>query len=121
MLVTEEFFLNNEKHETTRKKFMEAALTASMRRSSHAIFSGYLVSFVVKKYHCHTVSPSFPSAVLFWRGDAEGLDFAIEGAGIDAEVRSGLAAVSAPAPQGLLNRRPFQAVKANHFIFSGFS
>ena len=64
---------------------------------------------------------SFSSAVLFWRGDAEGLDFAIEGAGIDAEVRSGLAAVSAPAPQGLLNRRPFQAVKANHFIFSGFS
>ena len=47
---------NNEKHETTRKNFMEAALTASMRRTSHAIFSGHFVSFVVKKYHCHPVT-----------------------------------------------------------------
>ncbi len=28
---------------------MEAALTANMRRTSHAIFSGHFVSFVVKK------------------------------------------------------------------------
>ena len=49
-------FFNNEKHETTRKNCMEAALTASMRRTSHAIFSGHFVSFVVKKYHCHPVT-----------------------------------------------------------------
>ena len=55
-LVTEGFFLNNEKHETTRKNFMEAALTASMRRTLHEIFSGHFVSFVVKKYHRHPVS-----------------------------------------------------------------
>jgi len=39
-VVTEEFFLNNEKHETTRKNFMEAALTAEMHCSPHEIFSG---------------------------------------------------------------------------------
>ena len=55
-LVTEGFFLNNEKHETTRKNYMEAALTASMRRTLHEIFSGHFVSFVVKKYHRHPVS-----------------------------------------------------------------
>ncbi len=38
--VTGKFFLNNEKHEKTRKNFMEAALTANMRRTSHEIFSG---------------------------------------------------------------------------------
>ena len=59
-LVTEEFFLNNEKHETTRKNFMEAALTAGMRRTSHEIFSGHFVSFVVKKI---PVSPSFTDAL----------------------------------------------------------
>ena len=48
-LVTEGFFFNNEKHEKTRKKFMEAALTARMRRYSHEIFSCHFVSFVVKK------------------------------------------------------------------------
>jgi len=41
--------LNNEKHETTRKNFMEVALTASMHRTLHEIFSGHFVSFVVKK------------------------------------------------------------------------
>jgi len=55
-LVTEGFFLNNEKHKTTRKNFMEAALTASMRRTLHEIFSGHFVFFVVKKYHRHPVS-----------------------------------------------------------------
>jgi len=56
---------NNKKHEPTRKNCMEAALTASMRRTSHAIFSGHFVSFVVKKYHCHPVTdalrPDFPA------------------------------------------------------------
>ena len=47
-LVTE-VFLNNEKHETTRKNFMEVALTASMRRTLHEIFSGHFVSFRCKK------------------------------------------------------------------------
>ena len=47
--VTEEFFLNNEKHETTRKNFMETALAAGIRRDSHEIFSCHSVSFVVKK------------------------------------------------------------------------
>jgi len=55
-LLTEEFFLNSEKHETTRKNFMKAALTASMRRTSHKIFSGHFVSFVVKKI---PLSPNF--------------------------------------------------------------
>ena len=48
--------MNNEKHETTRKNFMKAALTASMRRTLHEIFSGHFVSFVVKKSHFHPVS-----------------------------------------------------------------
>jgi len=48
-LVTEGFFLNSEKHETTRKNFMAVALTAGMRRTLHEIFSGHFVSFVVKK------------------------------------------------------------------------
>ena len=59
-LVTEEFFSNNEKRETTRKNFMEAALTAGMRRTSHEIFSGHFVSFVVKKI---PMSPSFTDAL----------------------------------------------------------
>jgi len=46
--VTGKFFLNNEKHEMTRKNFMEAALTARMRRTSPEIFSSHFVSFVVK-------------------------------------------------------------------------
>jgi len=37
-LVTARFFLNNEIHEKTQKKFMEAALTARMRRYAHEIF-----------------------------------------------------------------------------------
>ncbi len=41
-LVKEEFFLNNEKHETPRKKFMEAALIARKRCYSHDFFSGRL-------------------------------------------------------------------------------
>jgi len=45
-LETEEFFLNNEKHETIRKNFMEEALTARMCRTSHEFFS---CLFVVKK------------------------------------------------------------------------
>ncbi len=40
-LGTEKFFLNNEMHETTRKNFMEAALTAKIRRYFHEIFSCY--------------------------------------------------------------------------------
>ncbi|MDD3954611.1 MAG: hypothetical protein PHY82_11925, partial [Lentisphaeria bacterium] len=55
-LVTEEFFLNNEKHETTRKNFMEAALTASMRRTSHEIFSGHWVQ-------CPKVGRGYPERV----------------------------------------------------------
>ncbi len=36
---------------------MEAALTANMRRTSHAIFSGHFVSFVVKKkFLCYPVT-----------------------------------------------------------------
>ena len=34
---------------------MEAALTASMRRTSHEIFSGRFVSLVEKKYHSYPV------------------------------------------------------------------
>jgi len=56
---------NNEKHETTRKNCMEAALTASMRRTSHAIFSGHFVLFVVKKYHCHPVTDALHFLILF--------------------------------------------------------
>jgi len=56
MLETAEFFLNNEKHKTPRKNFMEAALTVSMRRSSHEIFSGRFVLFVVKKIPLSTTS-----------------------------------------------------------------
>jgi len=52
----QKFFLNNEKHEKTRKNFMEAALTASMRRTSHEIFSRLFVLFVVKKI---PLSPGF--------------------------------------------------------------
>jgi len=59
-LLTEKFFLNNETHETPRKNFMEAALTASMRRTSHEIFSGHFVSFVVKK---RPLSHSFTDAL----------------------------------------------------------
>jgi len=40
---------------------MEAALTASMRRTSHEIFSGHFVSFVVKKI---PLSPSFTDVLL---------------------------------------------------------
>ena len=35
---------------------MEAALTAGMRRTSHEIFSGRFVHFVVKKHPCHRAS-----------------------------------------------------------------
>jgi len=44
---------------------MEAALTASMRRPSHAIFSGHFVSFVVKKYHGHPVTDALHFLILF--------------------------------------------------------
>jgi hypothetical protein len=52
----EEVFLNNEKHEKTRKKFMGVALTAIMCRISHEFFSGLFVSFVVKKSLCCPVA-----------------------------------------------------------------
>src|SRR5574344_657699 len=55
-LGTEKFFLNNEMHETTRKNFMEAALTVRIRRYLHEIFSCHFVSFVVKKYQCYPAS-----------------------------------------------------------------
>ncbi len=42
-------FFNNEKHKKTRKNFMEATLTARLRRSSHEFFSSPFVFFVVKK------------------------------------------------------------------------
>jgi len=58
--VTGKFFLNNEKHEKTRKKFMEAALTANMRRTSHEIFSSHFVSFVVKKSLSPGLTDLFP-------------------------------------------------------------
>ena len=43
---------------------MEAALTASMRRTLHEIFSGHFVSFVVKKNHCHPVTDALPAQEL---------------------------------------------------------
>ena len=61
--------LNNEKHKMPRKNFMAGGLFANMRRSSHEIFSGHFVLFVVKKI---PQSPSFADAIqallCFWRG-----------------------------------------------------
>ena len=42
-------FFTTKKHKMTRKNFMGAALTASMRRTSHEIFRVILCLFVVKK------------------------------------------------------------------------
>ena len=55
--MTEAFFYN-EKHERTRKNFMEVAFSVRMCRAYHEIFSCPLVSLVVKK-----LSPSFTDAL----------------------------------------------------------
>jgi len=49
-LVTEEFFFNNEKHETTRKKFIGWMTHACNQSSFHEILSGLFGSFVVKTF-----------------------------------------------------------------------
>ena len=54
---------------------MEAALTAGMRRTSHEIFSGHFVSFVVKKIHfCIRIfSSAALSELVFWWNASPGL------------------------------------------------
>ena len=62
-LVTDKFFYN-EKHEKTRKNFMEEALTARMHRYTMKFFRVILRLFVVKK-NCHPVSLTFYRDALY--------------------------------------------------------